>query len=516
MARVAAVAVAVVAPPSLLPLAPRSTRVAATSELLVGHLRQSSAFHVSATTKTFSSQIPATAAGLAAVAVVTAHRQRNRRVKAAAVMASTSAAARPLPEESLPLPLCAKDGLAKGAPPEDIFTWDTVTKRMPKILDSVVEAFPQALASNASLGQGIQSLQAEMREGSALKLLEDVSPWVGSQVWNEDLKPFIERGEGWHDAPWWVVENYMYKRLLQELARCGNDAAGYDPFTSQKQKALETSVEALHTSIQPLLELVAAAEAVPDDNQADRREALGAALLRSLWGNQADLSLSAGKVEKTGGGDPGMILSNSTGLALDILQQARGKPVIIVLDNHGLEVLCDLLLADAILRLACPAHVTLHVKDSPVFVSDVTEADVPGIVDWISEHDGPWAERLRTFLADGRLRIFGDPFYTTARTFWELPSELASTYSEAAAVVLKGDANYRRLLGDLHWPYNTDFDKYVKSFWLSDGLVSLRTMKSGVALGIEESKQAEARAARPDDWLTCGVYGQVLASSRNA
>ena len=23
-------------------------------------------------------------------------------------------------------------------------------------------------------------------------------------------------GEGWHTAPWWVVENYMYKRLLED------------------------------------------------------------------------------------------------------------------------------------------------------------------------------------------------------------------------------------------------------------------------------------------------------------
>jgi len=515
MARAAAVAVAVAAPPSLLPLASRATRAAARSGLLVGHLSPASTFQVSAATQSFSCQIPAAAVGLAAAAVVAARGRRSRRGTAIIAMASTSTTSRPLPGQSLPPPLCAKDGLVNGASPEDVFTWDTVTKRMPKILDAVVESFPEALASKASLQQGIQSLQAEMREGSALKLLEEASPRVGSQAWNEDLKPFIERGEGWHDAPWWVVENYMYKRLLQELAWCGDNAAGYDPFTSQKHKALEASAETLETSVQPLLDLVAAAEALPNDHD-DRRAALEAALLRSLWGNQADLSLSAGKVEKTDGGDPGMIISNNTGVAVDLLQQATGKPVIIVLDNHGLEVLCDLVLADAILRLASPAHVTLHVKDSPVFVSDVTEADVPGILDWLSELNGPWAERLRAFLAEGRLRILADPFYTTARPFWELPSELASTYSEAAAVVLKGDANYRRLLGDLHWPYDTDFDKYVKSFWPSTGLVSLRTMKSGVALGIDVSKQAEARGARPDDWLTCGVYGQVLASSRNA
>ena len=39
------------------------------------------------------------------------------------------------------------------------------------------------------------------------------------------------------------------------------------------------------------------------------------------------------------------------------------------------EVLCDLVLVDAILRRNAGATVTLHVKDAPVFVSDVTEKE---------------------------------------------------------------------------------------------------------------------------------------------
>ena len=44
------------------------------------------------------------------------------------------------------------------------------------------------------------------------------------------------------------------------------------------------------------------------------------------------------------------------------------------------EVLCDLVLVDAILRRNTSATVTLHVKDAPVFVSDVTEKDVGWLV----------------------------------------------------------------------------------------------------------------------------------------
>lgn len=456
----------------------------------------------------------ATAFGLTAATVACRGtcRRHGGRLPARRALAAAAMARQPLPVQPLPPPLCARDGLAKGALPEDVFTWDTVTKRMPKILDAVLEALPPALAGKASLLEGVRALQLEMREGAALRWLEAADPWVGAQAWNEDLAPFIKRGKGWHEAPWWVVENYMYKRLLQELALCGPEAAGYDPFESQKTKALAASVAPYEASLRPLLALVAAAEAQPQGHP-DRRAALEAALVRSLWGNQADLSLSAGKVESANGGDPGQVLSDGTSLALELVQGAAGRPIVLVLDNHGLEVLCDLVLADAILRLVGPSSVSLHVKDSPVFVSDVTQEDVPGILAWLDEHDSALAGRLRMGIADSRLSVVPSPFYTTARTFWQLPADLTSIYTEAAVVILKGDANYRRLLGDLHWPYDTDFGSYVRSFWPCPGLVSLRTMKSGVALGISEDKQAEAKAAHPNDWLTCGVYGQVLASS---
>lgn len=419
-----------------------------------------------------------------------------------------AATARPLPGVELPAPLKATDGLAPGAPPEDVFTWDTITKRMPKIMDSVLESLPTFIREEASFVAKLRELQQEMRDGAALKPLEPTAPWVNAENWNSLLAPFIQRGEGWHTAPWWVVENYMYKRLLQEMARLGPEAAKYDPFETSKRQALEAAVGAMG-SVRPLLQLFDEAEA----GSTDKRVALKAALIRSLWGNQADLSLSAGKVEASSSGSQNAIVSDHTESALDFLQHVKSRQVIVVLDNHGLEVLCDLVLVDAILRLTDASSVALHVKDAPVFVSDVTSEDIPGILDWLATQDANLARRLRESLASGRLQIVPDAFYTSALTFWELPQHIEKAFSEAAAVILKGDANYRRLLGDLHWPYDTDFQGYVSSFWPKSCLVSLRTMKSGVALGISKEKQQEAIAARPNDWLTCGVYGQVLAAA---
>lgn len=431
---------------------------------------------------------------------------------AASAPGAGSAESRPLDGATLPLPLTALDGKAEGAAPEDAFTWDTVTVRMPKIMDSVLESLPEALAADEALLAGVRALQQEMREGAPLRELQATGPWVNAESWNEDLKAAIAEGLGWHDAGWWLVENYMYKRLLEVLAPADAGAgASYDPFTPQKQGALKAAEKALQESLTPLMELTTAAEET-SASSAERRTALQAAVLRSLWGNQADLSLSAGKV--LAGDQGGLMISDHMALATELLEGSAGKQVAIVLDNHGMEVLCDLVLVDALFRAGNVASVTLHVKDSPVFVSDVTAADVPGILQWLEEQDSPLASRLRSFMDDGKLKVLPHEFYTSAKAFWAMPAELKQAYQEAEVVILKGDANYRRLLGDLHWPYDTDFAAFASSFWPSHGLVALRTMKSGVALGISAEKQAEAIAARPKDWLTSGVYGQVLASQQ--
>mmetsp|Transcript_4491 Transcript_4491/g.9746 ORF Transcript_4491/g.9746 Transcript_4491/m.9746 type:complete len:515 (-) Transcript_4491:91-1635(-) len=424
--------------------------------------------------------------------------------------ASAVEMSRPLPEQPLPAPLLANDGLVEGAPPEDVFTWDTVTKRMPKILDSVLSSLPKDLqADEDGIVAPIRALQAEMSEGKPLRLLEDTGAAVNASEWNSHIWELVESSQGWHDAPWWIVENYMYKRLLEILARAG--APSLDPFAPQKAEAMESAVAALEASIHPILSKID--EASSSGSEGDRKEALRLAILRSLWGNQADLSLSAGKVESLA--DAGELITDHVSLAIDTLAGAAGKTILLVLDNHGLEVICDMLLADTILRLEAAETVVLHVKDSPVFVSDVTEADVEGIMQWLCERSPAMGQRLRDFQKAGRLQVRNSTYYTSALSYWELPSDLAKEYSDAAAVVIKGDANYRRLLGDRHWPYDTDFPAYVQSFWPCRALVSLRTMKSGVALGIDQTKQAEAKAARPNDWLTAGVYGQVLASLRS-
>lgn len=92
---------------------------------------------------------------------------------------------------------------------------------------------------------------------------------------------------------------------------------------------------------------------------------------------------------------------------------------------------------------------------------------------------------------------------------WAMPPPLRAALGSASVVVLKGDANYRRLLGDLHWPHDTPFAE-VTAYWpATSTLAALRTCKSGVLIGVKATVEAAAAAAHPDQWLTGGLYGVV-------
>ena len=210
------------------------------------------------------------------------------------------------------------------------------------------------------------------------------------------------------------MENYFYKRIL-ELTDPVMDGA--DPFAAQKLASLNAAAGAFEKMLASKL---------------DTTEDLAALVMTSLWGNLADLSVSAGSVlvapeEASSGSGLGssMMLADDRATLCAALLACRGKPVIVVLDNCGLEAVADMLLVDGLLRLVEPSQVTLHLKDRPVFVSDVTPSDVQPTIDWLAAHGGvELAARLSAALADGRLTCSAPTFYTTALPFWDMPPAL--------------------------------------------------------------------------------------------
>lgn len=78
--------------------------------------------------------------------------------------------------------------------------------------------------------------------------------------------------------------------------------------------------------------------------------------------------------------------------------------------------------------------------------------------------------------------------------------------ADATLIISKGDANYRRLLGDRHWSFSTSFTEIMSYF--PAPLLGLRTLKSDLAAGIAPERVA-ALTAQGELWTTSGRYGVI-------
>lgn len=77
--------------------------------------------------------------------------------------------------------------------------------------------------------------------------------------------------------------------------------------------------------------------------------------------------------------------------------------------------------------------------------------------------------------------------------------------------IVKGDANYRRLLGDLAWDFSAPFEKVVGAYFPCP-VCALRTLKAEIGCGMDPEQTG--RAAKVDEnWLVNGRFGVVHFST---
>ena len=75
---------------------------------------------------------------------------------------------------------------------------------------------------------------------------------------------------------------------------------------------------------------------------------------------------------------------------------------------------------------------------------------------------------------------------------------------------VKGDANYRRLLGDRQWDYSAPFRDVVGCYFPCP-VCALRTLKAEVGCGMAR-EQVERAMALDDEWMVNGRFGVVQFS----
>lgn len=383
------------------------------------------------------------------------------------------------------------------------FTEFTVTQRMPAIARRVI------VENNFSAGINtrLESLATELPTGYLQPLVNDTG--ADFPAWDTYLEAY--KGQRWIDVPWFFVETYFYRLILEitHYFRPGIWQA-VDPFQLQKSQGLEASLDStilLCTQVNKWLE----------DSEIDapaNQTALIALLYFALWGNRVDLSLWSAFEDDRSRFDIqnqlAHILVNDASQVSELLTLCRKGRIDFVLDNAGFELVCDLCLVDFLLSSNLANEVYLHLKPHPTFVSDAMIKDVHDTISFLAatsdQQVTSFAQRLERHIASGRLVLSEDYFWTSPLAFWEMPNSLKSELTNASLIIVKGDANYRRLLGDRHWDITTSFADIV--CYLPVPTVALRTLKSEVAVGLE-SEVVDKVAKFDHSWLTNGQWGVI-------
>jgi hypothetical protein len=154
--------------------------------------------------------------------------------------------------------------------------------------------------------------------------------------------------------------------------------------------------------------------------------------------------------------------------------------------------------------------VRLNLKIHPTFVSDAMISDVQDTVRFLAQEENKataaFGERLQGYLEDSRLLMSDHPFWTSPFAFWLLPDDLRQELSQSRLIISKGDANYRRLLGDRMWPFTTSFQAIMS--YTPAPLLALRSLKAELAAGLTEA-QIERLNREDPDWLVNGRWGVI-------
>ncbi len=361
------------------------------------------------------------------------------------------------------------------------FAHDTIARRLPLTGRRVLDENDLAPES----ARAVAALADEIPDALVRPLHDPGAPDLA--LWDAYLAPYV--GQSWLHVPWFVAETYFYRRVLEATGYFQpGPGSGVDPFAHQKRLGLE----------------YARLDHGPDD--------MAEAILGALWGNQADLSLwPAGE-----GGGPGgaHLLADDTTAATALIAglASEGARADIILDNAGAELVHDLALADALLTAGL--RVVLHAKSHPTFVSDALIADVRLTIDWFAGLTSPAATigaRLGVALDTGHLELRDGWYWTSSLLGWELPDILRADLACSGLLISKGDANYRRWLGDRHWPYDTPLSHVLA--YLPAPMLLLRTCKSNVAAGLDPARITDA-AARDPQWITGGRWGVIQLYTR--
>ncbi len=380
----------------------------------------------------------------------------------------------------------------------------TVVDRMPRFIDQVIETNDVDEPARTAL----RALAREIAGGAVTSPLRDrrLSPSAMEPeeilAWERQIAAY--EGRRWLDLPWYFAEAFFYLKVLVAFgcyengpAAPGGAPSRRDPFLPQKEREL----------LDPHGGLAMAGPLLASAARKAEGDGLAFHLHSALWGNRLDLST----FEVDESMRRNVLSRHDESLIVDHTDEAvsalsRAAAVHVILDNAGPELVCDLLLAD---RLA-PRSIELHAKKAPFYVSDATVHDVLRTIDAMADASEPRTaaagQRLKDARRAGSLCVRDHWFWNSALHFTALPPDVKGRLQAADVVIIKGDANYRRILEDRKWETSASMEDLAAYFPVP--FVSLRTLKSELVVDVPKELAMRISADDPD-WMVNGKRGLI-------
>lgn len=387
-----------------------------------------------------------------------------------------------MPSAPAPPPAATITGHVPGS-----FPWSVFHDRHPRLFRQLRDAVPYG----PDQIENLRLLERETLTGPITRLTDDAPDRAD---WDESGRDFY--GRPWTDAPFLWAESYFYRRLLAATGYFTPGTwFGLDPFGPLKDAELRSpDVDRELARYDQIATLPG-----PDQDKA--------ILSLCLWGNRADLGfqLIAGRTDDPAGN---LLVDDTDTLRAHLRDHAPGT-VNLIADNAARELIPDLMLLDHLLNNGLAARAVLHLKPRPYYVSDATTTDACAALRRLADAPGSAGEagrRLWQAGATGRLTLTADDFFCSPRTFHDFPAALRAQFADATMTFVKGDLNFRRLLGDRHWPPTTPFADLTGYF--PGPVTALRTCKSEVAVGLP-AETVSALAAADPDWRFSGAHAVI-------
>lgn len=403
---------------------------------------------------------------------------------------------------------------------------DTIVRRIPQSILKGVEEHNAEYTKENQIDVKLAKIRELFTNGhkhtyEMLHCKED------QHVWEFLLSYFIQSDTKIVNNSWLFNEYYFYRYLT-----CSYDfeKTKYDFFEYEKKDSINCNkelIEKICTCAKELLELY---------SKNEEANVFAIFFYFSLWSNQFDLSWNPTKnkgeqhrVEETDikkktlrekqfffGTDDVQKLHDSMYLdkVLANDMQALRRDITsrhwprfdIVLDNMGLEFITDLCLLHMLSRYFDEIHI--HVKKFPLFVSDTMAKDVHYALASLSSDDKYpntvfMATKWKEFLETQKWKIREHVYWNLPLPYWVMPNDLVEELKRSSFVCFKGDANYRRCLGDLSFNFWHPHKDVLGYFPIR--FIALRCLKSPVCCGLQKDVVEELNR-KSRDWCNYGEY----------